>query len=90
MKIWEINGISLEEYLKSQRNGYLIDTMWSMLSDARLTGEGRKKYKDYRDYLRDFFELRERKQLKNPDHVMTFEEWIEDPPKYECKPKMIL
>jgi hypothetical protein len=61
-----------------------------MLPDARLTSQGRKKYKDYRDYLRDFFEIRKQLQLKNPEHVMSFDEWLKDPPKYELKIKMVL
>ena len=71
-------------------DAYLRDTIWSMLPDARLTSQGGKKYKEYRDYLRDFFELRERHQLKKPDHVMTFDEWLKDPPIYKLEPKMIL
>jgi hypothetical protein len=90
MKMWEILNISLEDYLKSRTNAYLHETMWSMLPDARLTSQGRKKYKEYRDYLRDFFQIREQGQLKNPDHVMSFEEWLEDPPIYKLEPKMIL
>lgn len=80
----------LDSMLQLTIDAYLRDTIWSMLPDARLTSEGRKKYRDYRDYLRDFFDLRERKQLKDPDHVMTFEEWLEDPPRYKLEPKMIL
>jgi sulfatase maturation enzyme AslB (radical SAM superfamily) len=62
---------------------------WSMLPDAPLSQEGRKLYRDYRQYLRDIPELWERQQIKKIE-VMTFEQWLKDAPKYKIEKKVIL
>jgi hypothetical protein len=67
----------------------LTDTIWAMLPDARLSQEGRKLFKDYRDYLKDFFELYDRKQILELK-VKNFDEWRKDPPVYKLEKKVIL
>lgn len=67
----------------------LDDTTWSMLSDAPLSQEGKKLYRDYRQYLRDIPDLWKRKQI-NELKVMTFDEWRKNPPVYKVEKKVII
>ena len=75
--------------LKKEINDALHETTWSMLSDAPLSQEGKKLYRDYRQYLRDIPDLWKRKQI-NELKVMTFDEWRETPPIYKVEKKVIL
>lgn len=67
----------------------LNETTWSMLSDAPLSQEGKKLYRDYRQYLRDIPDLWKRQQI-NELKVMTFDEWRKNPPIYKVEKKVIL
>lgn len=64
-------------------------TNWTQLPDARLSQEGRKLYREYRNYLLDIEKLWRNKQLKD-FKVMTFEEWRKDPPIYKLEKEDIL
>lgn len=67
----------------------LLETTWSMLADAPLSNEGKKLYRDYRQYIRDIPDLWKRKQILELK-VMSFEEWRKNPPKYKVERKVIL
>lgn len=75
--------------LTKEINSALHETTWSMLSDAPLSQEGKRLYRDYRQYLRDIPDLWKRKQI-NELRVMTFDEWRENPPVYKVEKKVIL
>lgn len=67
----------------------LDDTTWSMLPDAPLSNNGKKLYRDYRQYVRDIPELWDRQQISKFE-VMSFEEWRKNPPVYKVVRKEIL
>jgi hypothetical protein len=83
--------VMLKKIKKAEKevNRLLLETTWSMLPDARLSQEGRRLYKEYRDYLRDFFDLYNRKQILSLE-VLEFEDWRKDPPVYKLEKKVIL
>ena len=75
--------------MEDRANEYLEDTMWAMLSDAPLSQEGKKLYREYRQYLRDVVQLWDNKQILD-SKVMTFDEWRKNPPIYKVVKKVIL
>lgn len=75
--------------LKAEIKKKLNSTMWSMLPDAPLSQNGKKLYREYRQYLRDIPELWDNKQIKELE-VMSFDEWRKDPPVYKVVKKEIL
>lgn len=75
--------------IKKKAREKLDDTTWSMLADAPLSNDGKKLYRDYRQYLRDIPDLWKRQQIKELK-VMSFEDWRKDPPKYKIEKKVIL
>lgn len=60
--------------IRAVRNSYLVNTDKYMISDFPITDEERAKYRDYRQYLRDYPETEEDWYERNP---LTFEEWKE-------------
>ena len=67
----------------------LTDTIWSMLPDAPLSQDGKKLYREYRQYLRDIPDLWRRKQITKLE-VMNFDKWRENTPVYKVEKKVIL
>lgn len=79
----------LKAEIRVEADEMLLHTGWSMLSDAPLSQEGKKLYRDYRQYLRDIIDLWENKQI-NELKVMTFDEWRDNTPVYKVEKKVIL
>lgn len=75
--------------VKSIIEQQLLNTTWSMLADAPLSNEGKKLYRDYRQYLRDIPDLWRRKQITELE-VLNFEDWRKNPPVYKVERKVIL
>jgi len=72
--------------ITDERNIKLSSTDWTMLADAPLSGDNKKLYRDYRQYLRDIPDLWKREQI-NELKVMTFEEWQDNKPVYKVERK---
>ena len=62
-----------KEYVRSVRNGYLSGTDFTQLQDAPFTKEEKSKYREYRQYLRDYTEHENWRE----EEPKTFEEWNE-------------
>lgn len=71
------------------RQLYLSKTDWVMLSDAPISSEGRKLYREYRQYLRDLPSIWSDGQIKEYK-VMKFDEWKDNKPIYKSKFKVII
>lgn len=60
-----------KENMRAIRNGYLMSTDFTQLQDAPFTKDEKAKYREYRQYLRDYTE-QENWWKEEPK---TFEEW---------------
>jgi hypothetical protein len=62
------------DLLRKRRNSKLYETDWVMLSDAPTSSEEKKKWREYREYLRTLPTLHNDDTVLNAK-VYTFEEW---------------
>lgn len=62
----------LKDKVRMERNYLLSETDYTQLSDAPITEEDKAKYREYRQYLRDYTE-QENWWLQNPD---DYETWL--------------
>lgn len=65
-----------------KRLQYLQQTDWTQLADVPLTTTQRNEYREYRQYLRDHFEVYERKQILQIQ-PLSFSEWQNKKPIYK-------
>ena len=75
--------------IKDSRYKYLNESDWIMLSDAPVSTEGRKLYREYRQYLRDLPSIWQNKQILEYK-VMKFDDWKENKPIYKSEKKVII
>jgi hypothetical protein len=66
--------LNLWKDLRDKRNGYLVETDWTQLSDSPLTAALKKEYKEYRNYLRVLPTLYNENSIESAV-VRTFIEW---------------